>query len=235
MGRPSLILSSLLLLLLLAAFFAQRRGESNNAGGLNHGSNRVTAEARKHTDAELELLLAGLSSADTDKREGAKKALIAQAKESEERRQAVVRALLERLDRPDVRSQLLYPSFSYLWASGAEVLCVLRASEAVDFLVRCIDCGAITEPASSTYHHRPAIRALIGMGRIAIPQLSQALYDSKQEVRFYTAFCLGNIGGGGVGVEETRAALVRALETETDPDVRVEIEASIATIDRWPK
>jgi hypothetical protein len=181
-------------------------------------------------DSNLQELLSKLSSdAEWDRDEAQKKLLIL-AKKSERSRKEVTRILLENIDRQDIKNQLGDRHFSWLWVGGAAVLSKLKSPEAISFFIKCIDCSAMTEYASDTYHHLPAIRALIRMGDIAVPQLSNALHDNETQIRHYAALCLGNIGG-----MKARKALTHALQTETDVMVRKEIENSIATINRTPR
>jgi epoxyqueuosine reductase len=57
-----------------------------------------------------------------------------------------------------------------------------------------------------------------------VPALARALGDPEDEgVRRHAAWALGRIGG-----DDARAALRSALDRETEPEVRAEIEAAIA-------
>lgn len=191
-----------------------------------HSAVPVT-DGRQEPDRRLETLIEELSSPDEDTRIAAKKDLIHFARQSEANRKTVIDKLLGRAEMPAFRSKLATVAGSYFWTSISEIFDELKALEALDFLVDCIDCTAITGHASDSYHHKPAVRALIGFGDLAVPKLSTLLYRPESQIRFYAAVCLGNIR-----TSDSRRALSQAVTGEADPRVRAEMQGSIDTIDR---
>jgi len=74
------------------------------------------------------------------------------------------------------------------------------------------------------YFQRNAAIALGNSGdRSHVPYLAEALQDPEPLVRGYSAWALGRLGG-----EEARAAIEKALDTESDESARAEMEAALA-------
>jgi hypothetical protein len=92
-----------------------------------------------------------------------------------------------------------------------------EALEAVDVMIKCIHCG---NGYTGNMGEPPASYALVRIGRLAIPKLSEALvHDPNGYKRIKITLCLGRIGGS-----EAKLALRRALRSEPEKDVRDEIK-----------
>jgi HEAT repeat protein len=188
------------------------------------GGNRPVNETAKESSAQrysdhIEGLINSLQSQEDSKRENAEHELIRLALRSSENRHAVISALLksvENIDELNGSHTVLAKSFPF-WSSVTAILGKVKATEAINVLIRCVHCsngytGSLGEP--------PASMALIEIGAPAIPQLSEALLkDPNGYKRVKIALCLGRIGGS-----KARLALERALRSETEKDVRDRIE-----------
>jgi HEAT repeat protein len=109
----------------------------------------------------------------------------------------------------------------YLWRYGAAILGDLRASEAIDLLIRQLESN--DGLWSSTMVHQPALNGLIRMGPAAIPKLSTILVESHdQHTRRDAVYCIASIGG-----LQALTALKKASPSQSDDCVRHFIEASI--------
>jgi HEAT repeats len=177
---------------------------------------------------DLQSLIDQLSAEDRVMREVAQKGITRLALQSDENRKAVIAELLKAAEMPAFRHRLESHSVSasYLWAGVGEILGNVQAREAIDLLISCVDCTAITESVTDTYHHKPAVRALLGMESLAVPKLSVALGDPNPEIRGYAALTLGLIGGN-----DAKEALIRAFKFEQDIKVRKWIQGALGDID----
>jgi HEAT repeat protein len=111
------------------------------------------------------------------------------------------------------------------WYDAARILGALRATEAIDLLIKYLDFSdAIVRFAVS---RRPAVHALIQIGEPAVPKLINALLDRKREIRRNAAEALGFIGG-----RQAREGLLRALITENDEGITREINRALSNIAR---
>jgi HEAT repeat protein len=202
-----------------------RKNESHR--GDSKALSQSSGATSDQTEGISTLLIEQLSSKDEDTRTAAKNELIRLARQSEASRKALIETLISRVQRPDFRVHLTTLDESYFFESTSELFVDLQAEEAVDFLADCIDCPAITGITSESYHHRPAVRALIGLGDLAVPRLAKLLYHPDAQIRSYAAFCLGNIT-----TKSSRDVLSQAIAVQSDPYWRRQIQYSIDTIDR---
>lgn len=178
---------------------------------------------------DLQSLIEQLSVEDRELRGVAKNRVTRLALQSDENRKTVIAELLKVVEMPAFRYRLDSHSVpaSYLWAGVGEILGNVKAEEAIDLLISCVDCTAITESVTDNYRHKPGVRALLGMGSLAVPKLSVALADPNPEIRGYAALTLGLIGGN-----DAKKALTQAFELEEDIKVRKWIQGAIGDIKR---
>ncbi|HTG14917.1 MAG TPA: HEAT repeat domain-containing protein, partial [Blastocatellia bacterium] len=133
--------------------------------------------------------------------------LLMMALRSTEVRNQVIHALISMLEASEKEgqdSQIGFPA----WQCAAKVLGKLRATEAIDILVRNLDYQAPLVTMSSSLNMAEAVT---NIGDPAIPKLTEALKTGRRSVRAYAATALGGIGG-----EQARQTLERAVATETD-------------------
>jgi len=80
--------------------------------------------------------------------ETAHKRLLELAKRSANNRETVIRQLLNAVAMSAFSERIDTPQGSYLWAQSCRILSELKAVEAVDQLIECIYCTAMTESAT---------------------------------------------------------------------------------------
>ena len=174
----------------------------------------------------IEQLMATLSSPRDEARSAAAQELANLARMSPERRERVIKALLDDVEKRgtlDGRHGVLGSEYPY-WISVTNLLAELRATEAIDVLIKCIHCG---NGYSGSLGHQPAFDALVKLGTSAVPKLSAALLSEPNDyARGQIALCLGTIGD-----EQAERSLREALRQETNKDVTEYIKAGIRTID----
>jgi HEAT repeat protein len=224
------VASGLLLVVIIWFSRADLRGQNQPVSKPADRAAIMLYDKEKQQEVDLQVLIAQLSEDDFDIRIAARKRIKVLAEQSNENRSSVISELLKAVEMPAFKYQLGTASGSYLWAQAAEILGDLKSAEAIDLLISCLDCTAATESATDGYRHKPAVRALLGIGSIAIPKLSTALSDPNPQTRYCAALTLGLIGG-----EEARIVLSNALAIEPDPGVRKSIKDAIDAVDRGLK
>ncbi len=131
----------------------------------------------------IKLLVSDLSSDDEKVRIHAERTLIAVGQESAELRTDVVQALLWSVatheDLNNGRCFILGSKFSY-WDSVTNIFAELRATEAIDLLIRTIHCN---NGFAGSLQQEPSFDALVKMGQLAVPQLAEALKHEPGEFR----------------------------------------------------
>lgn len=126
----------------------------------------------------IHALISCLSSNYEEVRARAEKELIRLGRESPEQRKRVIEMLMHEVpeDLKSGRHLVLCSTFDY-WRSVTNVFGELRATEATDLLIRTIHYG---NALSGSMHEAPSSRALVKIGTVALPQLSDALrHESK--------------------------------------------------------
>ena len=168
-------------------------------------------------------LVNALSSTSDEIRSDSEKKLIAIARTSPTRRELVINKLLSSVKSEkelDGNHNILKTSFSY-WQSVTNIFAELDAREAVDVLIRCVQCsngfsGRMGEP--------PASDALVRMGKPILPKLSKALSQENDPYkRAKIVVCIARIGGS-----EAIRDLEQALRAERNKDVREVIKFNLS-------
>jgi len=225
-----LLLITICLGVTVALWFSQSvlRSESRAAHSpLTTRQTLILYDKEQGEQTDLASLMEKLSDNNEDIRQGNRKRIIELGQQSDENRQIVIAELLKRVKVPDFRYQLTTKEGSYFWVEVCEIFSDLKAVETIDFLVDCIDCPAITQIVNNRYRYKPALLALMGLGKPAVPRLAKTLYNPDPQIRIYAAVGLGNIQG-----DAARQALINALPNEPDLNVQAEIKGAIAAIDR---
>lgn len=142
----------------------------------------------------IQSLISSLSSENEQLRIEAEKELIRFGQESSEQRSKVIQSLLHsaeaQADLNNGRCFILGSRFSY-WSSVTNVFAELRATEAIDLMIRTIHCG---NGWTGSLNEEPSFDALFKMGKVAIPQLSEALkHESNQYRKIELSHCLSLI------------------------------------------
>lgn len=174
------------------------------------------------TDRDVAESLATLSSP-LSKPEVQRERLLSYARRSPKCRARIVAALLQAMNKPDLNLERDQASF-FLWHYGGEVLRALRASEALDLLIANL---GVTDGASASMTHFPAVETVIGIGPISIPKLSHKLkHEERPGIRRLAVFCIAKIGG-----TPAKQALLEALPKENDKCVSDFIKLTLKSFD----
>jgi hypothetical protein len=174
---------------LRAGSYNQNDKASQSEGG--NQSHNATAEgsSEQNYPDRIFTLIASLQSPENSKREDAERELVRLALTSSDNRGAVINALLksvESIEELNGSHSVITKSLPY-WSSVTTIFAKVKATEAINILIRCVHCsnvytGAIGEP--------PASIALIQIGAPAIPRLSEALLtDPNGYKRVKIALC----------------------------------------------
>jgi len=141
------------------------------------------------------------------------------ARESSECRQQIITAVIKAMDKPNLdisRNQ----AEADLWREGAILLGDLKAVQSVDLLLSHMK--MTTGEFSMTMSQQPALEGIIRMGPLAIPKLKLLLRNDDSQTRYYTVYCLFEIGGSSA-----RRLLQQALPKEPDRCVKRVITVSL--------
>lgn len=179
------------------------------------------------------------------------------ASESQESRSQVIESLIGVLEDPVSKGE---SAIAPRWTTAVNLLGDLRATEAIEVLVRNLDETGQNGVVISL-HYRPVARALAAIGAPAIPRLIEALSDEKPDLRSEAASTLARIGspainklkealhqgsadtkGGAalalawIGGPEAEAAIKHAIETETDQEALSKLMDALKEMRRrWGK
>ena len=174
-------------------------------------------------DALTTALVNSLSSTTDQIRTDSEKKLIDFARISSARRELVINKLLSSVKAEkelDGTHTILETSFPY-WQSVTNIFAELNATEAVDVLINCVQCG---NGWSGTMGEPPASFALVRMGTPILPRLSKALsQESVPNKRAKIVLCIARIGGS-----EAISFLEQALRSESDREVRKVIKFGLS-------
>ena len=184
--------------------------------------NTVAKDDCKHQLETIRMALHHLSSGEYSQTQQANHKLRTPAYKSNACRQNLIRALMERMDKPDLDFEK-QPSNYYLWREAAQLLGEIKATEALDLLISHLDLTNGFHSASMVF--QPAVRGVCTMGAPAIPKLAFAVRENpKPRIRKAAAYCLTSIGG-----EAAMQVLSQAREKETNQCVSNFITVSLNT------
>lgn len=179
------------------------------------------------------------------------------ATESAEARSEVIDSLIKIMEDPaELRPDLGAFGSALRWTAAVNVLGEIRATEAIDILVRNLDQTGEFGTISSI-HYRPVTSALRKIGEPAVPRLIEALSERKPSVRVQAASTLAAIGQpavaklrealrngganirggaalalGWIGGDESKAAIDRAIRKETDQSALKDMKYALNEIKR---
>lgn len=192
----------------------------------NFSSEKVASAYDPRTqndEALVATLVSSLWSTTDEVRTDAEKKMIAFAQTSPTRRELVINKLLSSVNAEkelDGTHTILKTTFLY-WKSVTDIFAELDAREAVDILIRCVQCsngytGNMGEP--------PASYALVRMGKPILPTLSKALSQEPDAYkRMKIVLCIARIGGS-----KAISDLEQALRSESNKEVRNIIKFSLS-------
>lgn len=161
-----------------------------------------------------------LQDPDEAARERAKNDITSLARESDQSREQVIRELIKLVESSNARLRLSSPTHYHSWKFAVEFLGEIKATEAIDALVNCIDCN--DGIAGLSYERLPAYKAIIIIGPDAVAKLADTLHRGRPESRQYAALALGEIGG-----DEAKKALEDALQQEENKEVTTCIKMAL--------
>lgn len=213
------------LCLALAASVGCSVGSSREVGATHaphEPGGRVEASVKQEqtTDNEVAASVRRLRSADEGERERAKKELRLLASKSARSRKQVIQELIKVTGESDARLRVTSAQYYDAWKFATELLGELKATEALDVLIECIDCN--DGFAGLSFDHYPALKAITVIGEPAVPKLTAALNHDRAATRSAAASALGTIGGA-----EAMEALESALRQERDENVIAHIRIAL--------
>ena len=141
------------------------------------------------------------------------------ARESSACRRQIIAAVMTAMDQPNLDISRNQASAD-LWREGAILLGDLKAVQSLDLLLSHIK--MTTSEFSVTMRHQPALGGIVRMGPLAIPKLKILLRNDDSQTRYFTVYCLYQIGG-----RSARRILQQALPMESDPCVKRVIVVSL--------
>ena len=163
-----------------------------------------------------------LRSADQRKRQRAKESILTFSSRSPNSRQCVIKPMQKIVDEivasPDGGFLLAakYPERYAEWIEATDILGTMKATEAMDSLIECLDYNNGTTDFG--IGHFPATKAIVKFGDQAIPKLEGALQQKPPGIRVMAAQALHAIGG-----EKAKSILEETLKTEKDEGVATRI------------
>jgi hypothetical protein len=179
---------------------------------------RVTRYQEKEPqNPSLDRLLQDLRFGNKSERSAAKVILIEQSNKSVTARATLIKALLPSIKGPNRSVEFMRnPDLYKQWRPVVELLGTIRAVEAIDDLIECLDCNTgLFSLSPDTF---PATRAIIRIGDQAIPALSRTIEEDRIKLKIYlAAVALSQIGG-----EKALAILERAARREKDKELAID-------------
>lgn len=174
-------------------------------------------------DTVVATLVSSLWSTKDEDRADSEEKIIAFAQKSPAKRELVINKLLSSVNAEkelDGTHTILNTSFLY-WKSVTNIFVELNATEAVDVLIRCVQCS---NGMTGNFGEPPASVALVRMGKPILPRLSKALGEELDAYkRMKLVLCIARIGGS-----EAISYLEQALGSETHKDVRNVIKFNLS-------
>jgi len=182
------------------------------------GANGRTLHVSTDVCHEAGSLIGKLRSADQRKRERAKRLIVIFAGRSSSARECVidrtVKIVSEVSTSADRGVELFWKSPSRFeeWSGATDILGTLKAPQAIDPLIDCLDCN--DGRFGLGIGRFPATKAIIRFGSQAVPKLEAALQQKPPGIRIMIVQALHAIGG-----EKAKLILLEALKSETDKSV----------------
>jgi len=161
----------------------------------------------------LDKLLHDLRFGNESERSAAKAILVEQSNKSVTARATLIKALLPSIKGPNRSVEFMRnPDLYKQWRPVVELLGTIKAVEAIEDLIECLDCNTglfLLSPDAF-----PATRTIIRIGDQAIPVLSRAIEDRSPLEKYLAAVALIEIGG-----EKAQAIVEKAARREKDKEL----------------
>jgi hypothetical protein len=217
---------TLSLLLLGPIGCRQNKSPANHSLAMNFflvGGGGATVDHLQKEGDDISSLEQSLWSKEPTVRTHGQTELISLAKSSPDLRSRIIQDLMKSVeseDELDGHHFVLVNTFLF-WRSATIIFADIKAVEAIDVMIKCIDSS---NGLSGNMGEPPSAYALVRMGTITIPKLSQALHNEPNSAnRVRIVLSLSRIGG-----PEATAALRKGLRTETDKGVRYYINRALS-------
>lgn len=176
------------------------------------------------SEPETSMGLKRLASGKSPQIDQARDVFMSKSRQSSVCRHETVAALMKAMDKPNLNFDRDTKSY-YLWLHGGALLGELQAVEAIDLLISHLTLSIGFY--SSSRNDQPALRALIKMGRLAIPKLTEVLQHSPDSKKRYSAiYCIATIGG-----ESAITSLRESLVSQPDECAKHLIRVSLDNFD----
>jgi HEAT repeat protein len=180
---------------------------------LLNSRSQASIDTQDTLDSRLISLIRELRSETVSQRTAAKAALIQLSNESPRNREAVIKELLGIIKSSNRTLNFIKDPENYLgWQESTEILGSIRATEAIDDLIHCLDCN--DGKFGLSIERFPAAAALVKMGEDSVPKLSEAIKDQHPMRRYLSSLALAQIGG-----DEAKHVLQTAMRKERDKDL----------------
>jgi HEAT repeat protein len=170
---------------------------------------------------QVDTRIRNLKSDDKDEREIAKKEIIELSEKSPAYRQHVIKALMEIVTLSGGREELIRnPTRFLVWKESVDILGTIKATEAIDLLVDCLDCNSGASGLGPGRY--PATVSVIKIGEEAVPKLAAALEGQSAGLRYMAVQALYSIGG-----DSARKALEKASLRERNKQLAYVIKSCL--------
>jgi hypothetical protein len=211
---------SLTLLLGIMRVYSNNGPDNDVESQIVVAANDPTSSTPCLAEADVMDALKKLSTGSQLEADHARDLLLENSKRAPICRKETIATLIRAMDRPNLDFRSDRESFD-LWRGGVELLDDLKATEALDLLIKHLDKD--NGKFSTTMSQQPALRGVINMGPVAIPKLEAVLRQSADpNMRRYAVYCITGIGG-----DAAINALQQALPYESDACVSRFISISI--------
>jgi len=217
--KPKVVLGiSLVLSMSGLASSSQQHGvaDAKNVSAL------IFSQGNQDNDLQLDKLLHDLRLGNESERVAARTTLLDLSHKSSATRESLIKELLKTVKVPIKSVEFMRDPARYLeWKETTTLLGLLRAVEAIDALIECLDCNNGVFRLSADVF--PATKAIIEIGDKSIPKLSQVIKRGSQLKRYLAVVALSQIGG-----DEAKAVLERAQQIEKDKEMALTISRLLA-------
>jgi len=180
---------------------------ASNSRSLQLHNSVVAATHRQEgqLQPQLDPVLRDLRFGNESEHSAAKDLLIDLSKKSASARALIIEDLLRGIQCPNGSAEFVRNPTLYLeWTRATELIGLIRAEEAIDSLLQCLDCNNGVFLLSPDAF--PATRAIIEIGDKAIPNLAREIQTGTRLKKYLAAVALSEIGGERAKVDLEAAA-----------------------------